>query len=216
MSKTSSRGMMRRLAIALLVAVSGLLAPSAALAGTQPLQVYENPAVEDWQYEQEGDCLYAAAAAWESFELGVKPTVGQVFEAWWNGGQQDTVQAFNRVWGTDGIDGVRARVTPVGQPPMSKEGYIVGLNLSGLPAGSQWRSYYQLPTESADLHAVFMVRRGKAGVWAITWGLEWHLTYSEWNSMQPAYYAVQLVTPHKPHRHKEKKAARQAFSYSTR
>ena len=65
---------MRRLAAVLapLVALGALLAPSVASAGASPLHDRQSPQYEEWQNEN-GDCLYAAAAGWMAAELGEAP-----------------------------------------------------------------------------------------------------------------------------------------------
>ncbi len=177
--------------LALLVAVIVLGAPASASASAGP---WENPVFQEWQgagEEEEGDCLYAAAAGWEAFELGLHPTETQVWEAYWKADLRRTPEALSSYWSRHAIDGVKARVAPVASPG-GDAAYIVALDLSRLPSTAQWLTHYHAESASG-YHAALMLEHSATGVLVVSWGLEWKLSWSEWNAMQPEYYAVRIL-----------------------
>lgn len=189
------RGIMGKLAV-LAALVTALAFPAAAGASAGP---WESPQFAEYQgsgEEEEPDCMYAAAAGWEAFELGLEPTESQVWEAYWKADERRTPEGLNSYWSHHAIDGVKARVTRVASP-RGNAAYIVGLNLGRLPSTAQWLTYYNAHLAPSGNHAVLMLERTKTGVLVVSWGLEWELTSSEWNAMSPEYLEVHRILPRK-------------------
>jgi hypothetical protein len=190
-------------ALAVLAATLALLAiPATARSYAGP---WTSPAFEDLQGEateetsEEPDCLYAAAAAWEAWELGKHPTERQVFDAFWENDENTTVWGFSHYWTHHAIDGVRARLVQLTRMPdngygaVNNDALLVSLDLGNLPNTAVWNSYYEESFPEDAGHTVLMLSHSRRSVRVVSWGLEWELPIAEWQAMEPTYYAVHRV-----------------------
>ena len=76
----------------------------------------------------------------------------------------------------------------------------MALQLGRLPSTAQWPRYLEETIPADAGHAVLFLGWTKTGVRVVSWGLEWELSFAEWNVMRPEYFAVHRVLSKAPKR----------------